>query len=235
MQSSIEELTEFLKSPKPVEIDVKNWDYLRLFPQIELKNRLEREILTNKNPITYIENIDLSILESSYKKSLERKAYDKQIDSYGSIMTVETAEKILTTERPHWIKDIDYKYLVSKAEQLKAIEEKETILDDKIKEESIKTNKIKDECNSKLEEYKNKIQEIDAESKEVSELKNRIENQLHIINLVINEPDKIERIENYSQTFAPGNFEDLKKLAIIVKQDNSKNAPNEWFLQPFSD
>lgn len=50
----------------------------------------------------------------------------------------------------------------------------------------------------------------------VDALINRVSGQLDVIDRVLSHPDTIERIEDYDQTFAPGNWTNLRKVATIL-------------------
>ncbi len=82
-----------------------------------------------------------------------------------------------------------------------------------------RNEEIENEYNLKFKNLSRDKENLDSELKEVTKLKQRIENQLEIINIVVNEPEKIERIEDYSHSFALGNFENLKKLAELGSVD----------------
>ena len=67
-----------------------------------------------------------------------------------------------------------------------------------------------------------KVQEtVRIEKMETEKLKEKIVNQLNIIHNVLNDPKSIDRIEDYSNVFAHGNFDNLRKISLLLsKQGN---------------
>lgn len=61
---------------------------------------------------------------------------------------------------------------------------------------------------------------IDQEQ-DLEKLKERITKQLALIHAVFNDPKILDYIEDYSDVFAVGNFENLKKIAILIEKANN--------------
>jgi hypothetical protein len=203
---NVEELIVALKTQKPDLIKDEIWIKLSNDLRNSLMKRLEHEIYMTDTPFTYIQKIDLSVLEDKEQLSLKRSAYKNQFDNCYFLITSEEAKTFLSLPKPDWIKNTDYEILKLRAERIIEIEE-----------EKAKTEQVRKEYQLKLTDLSVREKEIKDQSEEVSRYKNQIENQLEIINLVINEPEKINRIEDYSHSFAPGNFEDLMKIAELIK------------------
>ncbi len=200
----VEELIIALKSQKPDEIKEENWIKLKTELRKLLIKELEHRIYVSDAPYTYIQNIDLSVLENESQIRLKKNAYRNQFDSYNSVISADEAKEFLSSPKPDWIKDDDYAKLQKRAKKLLEIEEKEI------------------DFEAKLDNLSRDKQKLDEQLKEVSAIKQKIENQLEIINTVVNKPEKMERIEDYSHSFAPGNFENLKKLAELEKANSAK-------------
>lgn len=62
---------------------------------------------------------------------------------------------------------------------------------------------------------------IDQEQ-DLEKLKERITKQLALIYAVFNDPKILDYIEDYSDVFAVGNFENLKKVAILIEKANKR-------------
>ena len=59
---------------------------------------------------------------------------------------------------------------------------------------------------------------IVKEQKELSKKIEKVTLQLEIINQELRDPTVLERIEEYNNPFAPGNFTNLKKIAELIKK-----------------
>jgi len=217
-----EKLIIALKSQKPDEISEESWIDLNTKLRKSLTDELEHKIYVHDSPYTYLQNLDLSVLESESLVRLKKFAYRKQFDVYHSITSLEEAKIFLSLPKLDWLNEDDYLILKRRAEKIIKIEEKELDYEEKLTEQKSLTDEVIREYHQKIDDLSTDRKRIDTQWKEVSKLKQKIETQLEVINAVINEPEKIERIEDYSHSFAPGNFENLKKLAEL-KKVNSAN------------
>jgi hypothetical protein len=64
-----------------------------------------------------------------------------------------------------------------------------------------------------------------AANGEISLLRQKIEDQLSIIHQVLTDPSVMDRIETYNDTFARGNFENLKRVADLLNERKGADAP----------
>lgn len=219
--NSSEELIVELKKPKPDEVSDEIWIKLRKSLERNLITQLEYNIALSPNPIKYLQEIDLSFLPETNQKHLWSLGYMQQLNMHNPVITLEEAKKFLSLPKPEWMKDVDFTSLERRAKKIIEIEENETDFNKIKKVEEEKNEEIRKDYQSKLNDFSEKTNYLNQKLKEIGEFKTRIENQLSIINLVINEPEKIERIEDYSHSFASGNFEDLKKLAELNKNHSN--------------
>ena len=60
--------------------------------------------------------------------------------------------------------------------------------------------------------------EIAVEKTQNSQKKEKLERQLHFIHELLTDPTKIERVEEYDDTFAPGNWANLQKVAQFLSK-----------------
>ncbi len=58
-----------------------------------------------------------------------------------------------------------------------------------------------------------------SERAEVRTQKEKIERQLQFINDLLSDPSSIDRIEEYDNTFAAGNYENLREVARLLKRN----------------
>lgn len=86
---------------------------------------------------------------------------------------------------------------------------------------------VKDRRLYKLEKYllqKGKLEELlvqaELEKTEVDKLKERITKQLELIDSVLKDANAVDYIEDYCDTFSKGNFENLKRVAKIMRRDS---------------
>ena len=71
--------------------------------------------------------------------------------------------------------------------------------------------------NDEFRQYKSKEKTLAADELQIPKLKATIERQLDIIHNFFVDPSSVYRIEEYSNVFAPGNFENLKLLSNYLK------------------
>lgn len=82
---------------------------------------------------------------------------------------------------------------------------------------------IKDRENS-LDELSNTM---DATKIYLDVLKDKIKNQIEIINRLMIDPDYINRVESYDDTFAPGNWTILRNMALLLVSNKTQEKPEE--------
>ncbi|TWI56088.1 PCRF domain-containing protein [Halalkalibacter nanhaiisediminis] len=135
-------------------------------------------------------------------QSMKKK--QEEIKKQFEIISKALSNLQLPESKPTFISDYNWgnlKEYIQRSEKVKSIQEelteKERLLIDR---ESLLTN----------------------EKEEVDRLKVKIETQLNIINNLINEPSSIYRIEEYSNPFAVGNMENLKRLADLFMKHKSE-------------
>ena len=224
-QSTLYEPTEIiwaLKQQRPEEIKEEFWDKLIVRFRDELIDRLKHQLYINDAPYSYLQNLDLSVLDEGSQLKLKKSAYEKQFDTYNSIISLDEAKTFLSLPKPDWIKDPDYASMERRATKIVEIEEQRQKFKEWQREEEAQNEDLRRKYQLKFDNLSKDAQKLVDELENVSTIKQKIENQLEIINIVVNEPEKMERIEDYSHSFAPGNFENLKKLAELKKANSAK-------------
>jgi hypothetical protein len=151
-----------------------------------------------------------------------------------NILRAANAEAFIKSERPNWIQDADYDLLLEKAKRvidldvltnkyenlvssLKSIIDQQPLV-------SKKPGGLTDDewqcllrIDTEIRAYRQDSDRIAGDAKAVADLKAKVEQQLDIIHNVLDDPSSIDRIEEYSNVFAPGNFANLKALSKHLK------------------
>jgi hypothetical protein len=225
-----------LKNDKPQEIESNYWLGYYSLLQKEYSYQVNRELEFADNPMELLMNLDISFLDHDVRVSLERRAYSNEIRklSYRNniLNDIDEAQRFICGDKPKWIRDDDYRKLVTMAQKIveldKLIKKNRNIFEmlEKIIENKSLPNEKPEFLGDKdwisLQKVLTEIRTALYNKQQVSELKGKIERQLEIINTFINDPSVLDRVEEYNNVFAPGNFENLKKLALMkkAKQDS---------------
>ena len=178
-----------------------------------------------------------------YIKNLRHRAYLYAIQAFGNLNRVVDAQKFIDLKRPDWIKVEDYDELYSKSKKTLKLDsdiEKNFLLLGIMKDlmanrplTKKKPDLISDEdwdtfiqMDNELRVRKQKNEELKSALKEkegkVTNLLTRVEKQLEIIHVFLNDSSVLDRVEDYSDVFAPGNLENLKKLAKLMTEQMKK-------------
>lgn len=226
LYSSISNLEDELKKTKPSKISKDIWKSYRDFLKKEYFTELNINIFLKHKPYAYLEDKDLSHLDQSDIDKIKRRVYSLEYNKLPNIYKVYGAQEFVDSDKPNWIKDSDYK-------EAKEIANKVIKLDKLINENKTKNQLLK--CaifgkgfpENKPEEITEKewkslkmIYNDKIEINKLNKLKNKIEKQLNIINEFLTDPTVIDRIEEYNNVFAVGNFENLKKLSYKLRNND---------------
>jgi len=218
-------------------------EYWNQYKEYLLKRYYEiihRDLLSEMYPIKFLEKTDLSILNKEKQDRLYGLAYKIELNNFENVSSLHTANEFLEKEKPDWMTIEDFKKIEKKAQEYVDIyrskekyhsllcaltdiinltplkEKKNDNIDDKEWEKII-------DIESKLSSIAIKIKEdkvnLEKEKQETGELKNKILNQLKVINDTLNDPKSIDRIEPYDNPFSEGNFENLQILSNLLKTE----------------
>ncbi|ACV64516.1 hypothetical protein Dtox_3811 [Desulfofarcimen acetoxidans DSM 771] len=209
-----------------------------LYTSIAIRLELEKE------PLIFLQQLDLDMLSAEFKNNLTDRAYKLKLMSIPNILETNNAKKILKQPKPDWISTEDYELLLKKARQsyqleslIKEFELKITLLKSIVNKRALpdsKPNLLSDEEWDLFMNLDNSIREQSLSNAQlknkltkgyvtVEKLKKRIVGQLATINTFLNDTTVLGRIEDYDNVFAPGNFENLKKLALLLNKCSIKN------------
>ncbi|MDP8227570.1 MAG: hypothetical protein P9L89_08030 [Candidatus Celaenobacter polaris] len=208
------------------------WDEYEKFLTDCYYELVYKEILRNFNPLKYLKEIDLSVLNKSKRELLEDISYKIQLLGIDDMSSLNEAEKFLKKDKPEWIKDNDLERLEKKAEAYialdKSIRKNESLSNalnsivnfTSLKEQpdtldSSEWNNII-ELERKIATASMKIEEdklkLESNEQKTNELKDKVLKQLSIIDNVIIDPESIDKIEDYDNPFSKGNFANLKQI-----------------------
>jgi hypothetical protein len=159
----------------------------------------------------FLDAVDADLLSDDRLTKIE-SILDKSNENNMSIpLGVDDAKRFLETPRPDWLSDRMYLPLKRLSESL--IENQET------------RQEISKQRESLSKEFGDKIEKCEQDRKEYAELKDSLEDlkvkltsQMEIIANLFKDPDSINRIEDYNNPFAEGNFEVLKRLSEKLKE-----------------
>ncbi|MBI4849633.1 MAG: hypothetical protein HY808_13870 [Nitrospirae bacterium] len=206
--------------------------------------KLSEDLEYTSAPVKFIEDQRLNVLTDNDINKLKKQAYDLEFKKLPNVFDPREAKIFLDNGRPKWITDDDYELMESRASmsiELDSLKQKYiylfTTLKNIINQRSLESKKpdvISEEEWNKLveiekdirilsEENRKKDIELSAEKNNVQSLKEKIERQLNIIHEFLNDPSVINRIEEYNNVFAPGNFENLQRLASTINNLKSSN------------
>ncbi|CUU46140.1 hypothetical protein [Clostridium beijerinckii] len=192
-------IAEEFEIEKAEEIPKEYWnEYIKFVKELFNLN-IMYNLYKDKNPVNYFNKhlVDYT----KYVDIDKTKVYSVQLINYYIESFDKEYEQFIKCEKPDWIKNGDYNKIL---EYLKLSNQLKFLIDENKKNEILIT-----EEKGKLESEKRKIEE----------LKNKITYQLDIINDMLLNPKAIERIESYNDVFAKGNFENLKKIAILLTKE----------------
>jgi hypothetical protein len=197
------------------------------------------ECASSISPIKELKLKEVNFLEEYNRNRLQDIAYHMQLLKILPVHDIKKAEEFLNNKETDWIAENDYNILKKQAEhtlELNKLLNKNTIIQNSLKtildriplsDSMIKElpetdkEKLKQISSSIVEtekEIKKKENELNELSLHTESLKSKIEKQLNIIHEFIQDPTVIERMEDYSNVFAPGNFKNLLKIAEFRKK-----------------
>lgn len=235
---STKDIIKELEIGMPVGMSPAFWDKYKDYLKARYYEIVYRDILRESAPITYLKEIDLSVLSKDKQETLRNLAYKIQLLRIDNVTSLYAAEKFIKNEKPGWVKQEDLEQLVEKAEAYIALEKsirKNELLSNalgnivnltplKERPEPIDSKEWERviELESKISTIAIKIEEdkakLETEKQETKDLKDKILKQLAIINDVLNDPESINRIEKYDNPFSEGNFANLQKVSKYASE-----------------
>lgn len=171
-----------------------------------LKDYYQYSLVRKIIDLGYIEDVykiyDSNILTDTFK--LENFAYKINMVSASNLTQDDNIKKLVKASKPNWMKDHDYK-------KLKCIAEKILSLDELLKKanaKELKASKDISEAKQTIKEFERKVKIINSE--------------LQIIDNLLKDPHSISKVEEHSNPFAKGNFENLIKISETLLKSKLK-------------
>lgn len=199
------------------------------------------ECASSTSPIKELKLKEVNLLKKYDKDKLQDLAYHIQLLKILPVHDNYKAEEFLNNKETDWISETDYNILKKQAEhtlELNKLLNKNTIIQNSLKNilDRIPLNnsiikKLPETDKEKLKQFSRGIIDAEKEIKEkgnelnklklhTESMKSKIEKQLIIIHEFIQDPTVLERLEDYSNPFEPGNFKNLLKIAEFRKKLN---------------
>jgi len=191
--ASLDKLSTFLKEEIPEGIEQNTWK--KYVESLEKKyvDEIERGLYFSDKPYEFLEQQNLSRLSETDTSRLKDKAYRLAIKQFPDLHKLKEAENFLKETKPKWMTGEDYEKYTQIAQKTVDLE-------------------------SLMKEYNEKAALLEKEKAELSKNIETVTSQLEIINQVLRDPTVLERIEEYNNPFAPGNFVNLKKIVEFIKE-----------------
>ncbi len=239
---SLSLLEQYVVDDKPEGINENSW--LRFSEAIKsiFYVKAAEECFYDYKPVSRFESLNKSLLADDRFNRLSDLAYRCQfnLDDRFVFLSHFDAEAFLNSEKPEWLRPQDIVSLEKKAEIIKAsyLNEKEykALLDriEKVFHGYPVGDKPEAVCDRMWRDFvsfytvvRGKIDKLSAEEvqvsslkSDVSEFKKRLSRQLSIIDQIFSDPSYIDKIEDFDNPFAQGNFENLRKVSEMLKTLN---------------
>jgi hypothetical protein len=180
---------------------------------------LARETSRGLSPVEAINKADLKHLSPDDADALRAFAYQRQMKYVRDVCTPWAADQFLSASKPAFMSDDDYDRLTKLAKAVKKADEGERRYSALIanvrlllKGATLASNPPPEISPDEWTNLK-RIQQDFVQQNELAVLKARVLRQLDVINVFMNDPSVIDRIEEYETVFAPGNLSNLRRLA----------------------
>lgn len=229
-QMKISELKEF-ELNKPTELPQESWEEISEYYYNIYFRELLNLITRSDSPWALYNEYDTSKFPVYHKSSLKEIAITLEISKLENLFEVTGATNFLSNESSRESYGYNSYYSTFKEIAQKTIDH-----DKKIEEYNILLKTIKDvsdgnglpiekpisinernwinleRINSKIKYYLDNEKELRTIETNLKPLIQKIEKQLDIINNALNDETALSRVEEYSNAFEKGNFDNLKKI-----------------------
>lgn len=151
-------------------------------------------------PLTALKIARFDLLTADQSESLKKRLLRlARIKAMPNSWDFRTLELFISDGRPEWMPEEEFNSLCEFVSQSKALSDERDALNEK------KTN-------------------LEITKLEVENIKKRVLVQLDLIDRVLMNPNSIDKLEDYDQTFAPGNRKNLELVASLLKSASESNA-----------
>lgn len=162
----------------------------RRYSEYLIENTLNRVLDPHVTATTAHFDLLVPARAERIKSYLQKLARLDEMPSYWGLYEL---QGFISKGKPAWMKDDEFDSLLQFVSQLKSLSDDRSALQQKEKDLASTTSKAEN-------------------------LKSRVLVQLELIDKVLSEPDSIDKIEDYDNTFAPGNLKNLELVANTLKK-----------------
>lgn len=170
----------------------------------ELAQRYYSEYLTSRetleimsDPSTVLKTARFDLLTADQAASVEKKILRiARMIAMPSDWGIKELDFFLSKGRPEWMQEEEFSSICKIVSQTKTLSDESNAL----RQQEIK---------------------LSSEKLEAENLMKRVLAQLDLIDRVLTNPNSIEKIEDYDQTFAPGNRKNLELVASLLKTSHA--------------
>jgi len=199
------------------ELNQTEQNKIRKWLQVLYSAILVEQIEHSRAPVETINSADLNLLSNA--DALKAFAYQRQMKDLENVCTPWDADQFLRRGRPAFMSDRDYDRLTNLAKAIKKADEDSrrysvmiSSIRNILKGAGLGSNPPPEILPDEWTNLK-RIEQDMAQQAETAALKARVLRQLEVINVFLNDPSVIDRIEDYEAVFAPGNLLSLRRLA----------------------
>lgn len=224
---------------KPEKIMVSVWNNHVEFIKKQYVALVLKNMEFKREPFKYLSNLNLEIVSHDQREKIYDRAYRIEMHKLIDILEPANAEKFLKDPKPNWIKQNDYERFIGVAtnviqvsNQLKEYKLKVRLINRLIEEVSLPDVKPNEIGNEEWQELKLLEEKMVFQLQENNELKDklrdekqilennitRVQKQLEIIHEFLSDSSVLDRIEDYNNVFAKGNFENLRRIANYLSR-----------------
>jgi len=192
-------LAGILDEEMPKTIEPKTRERLLSLAIDEYTRKIEMDVRSSRDPQEFLKE-ELPEILGDEGAALKDSAYRHALTLLPDLRLPDKATAFMEESKPEWLKDEDYARFRQSAEM------------------TLEVAHSKEDCRKKEALLEEQQARVSAMSQELSEKLARINSQLEILNEVLTDPTVLDRIEDYNNAFAPGNFENLRRIAQLIKQ-----------------
>lgn len=202
--TSLRKLPGLLSEEMPQGLSPGRWQEYTAEVEKRYLSEIESGLRFAEDPVGFVEEQELSLLSPGNVAYVRDLAYRCALRSLADVRRIKHARQFLGRGKPKWLKEEDYTAY---------------------KESAQKTV----ELDARAEEWKKKVaalekerREVSAKGAELSEKIAKVSSQLEIINEVLCDATALDRIEDYNNAFAAGNFANLRKVAVLISKSTEE-------------
>lgn len=199
----VSEVARVLEEEKPECLDETRWAKWRDKWMREYCDALENKIKMSDDPLSEIQEDDLRVLPQEMRGKLREYAYDRMKRRLPDLGELENAKAFLDNSQPEWLREEDYKRY------------KRTAIN------TIELDQKRDKREKELEQLAKDRQSLEKDRKMYNRVTKKAVRQLEIINGVLADESVVDKIEDYEDVFAPGNLENLRRLARAARAERT--------------